>query len=287
MTSSTPDASGRTAQDKIDAIHRPQWCVASEEGRLYWDLICASIRDDAETLRAHLKTDPDCARLQFWYIPPIHFAVREGSLEATRVLWEAYAFEEVRKLITLAEDRGHTSVADYLRERIGAAGAVSDLRLHEAVEASDFAEMERLQQEVAGIGTQRDPLGRTALHLAVIAGDRAASEVLLRGGIEVDTVDHQGFRAAHYACWRSSYWGLRKGCAEALQVLLDGGAADTPTLAAVRGDLEAVRTFIEADSSAVNDGDTLQKRPLSTAVEGGHRELVRFLLDQGADPTLR
>lgn len=213
--------------------------------------------------------------------------MREGSLEATRVLWEAYAFEEVRELITLAEDRGHTSVADYLRERIGAAGAVSDLRLHEAVEASDFAEMERLQQEVAGIGTQRDPLGRTALHLAVIAGDRAASEVLLRGGIEVDTVDHQGFRAAHYACWRSSYWGLRKGCAEALQVLLDGGAADTPTLAAVRGDLEAVRTFIEADSSAVNDGDTLQKRPLSTAVEGGHRELVRFLLDQGADPTLR
>ncbi len=286
MTGSTPDASGRTGQDKIDAIHRPQWCIASEEGRLYWDLLCAAIQNDAGTLREHLQKNPDCARLQFWYIPPIHFAVREGNLEATKVLWEAYAFEEVRELITSAEDRGHATVADYLRERIGAAAAVSDLRLHEAVEASAYREMKRLQQDVAGSGTQRDPLGRTALHLAVIAGDRAAVDILLGGGIEVDAVDHQGFRASHYACWRSSYWGLRKGCAKMLQVLLDGGAADSPTLAAVRGDLEAVRAFIESDSSAVNDGDTLQKRPLSTAVEGGHSELVRFLLDQGADPTL-
>ncbi len=286
MTGSTPDASGRTAQDKIDAIHRPKWCIASEEGRLYWDLICAAIRDDAGTLRGHLRKDPDCARLEFWYTPPIHFAVREGNLAATQVLWEAYAFEEVRELITLAEDRGHTAVADYLHERIGAAAAVSDLRLHEAVEAGDHAEMKRLQQEVAGSGTQRDALGRTALHLAVLAGDRAAVDVLLSGGVEVDAVDHKGFRAAHYACWTTAYWGLRKGCTDVLQALLDGGAADSPTLAAVRGDLEAVRTFIAADASAVNDGDTLQKRPLSTAVEGGHRELVRFLLDQGADPTL-
>ena len=120
MTSSTPDTSGRTAKEKIDAIHRPRWCIASEEGRLHWDLMCAAIRDDAETLSEHLQRDPDCARLQFWYVPPIHFAVREGNLEATKVLWEAYAFEEVRELITSAEDRGHTAVADYLRESIGA-----------------------------------------------------------------------------------------------------------------------------------------------------------------------
>ena len=163
---------------------------------------------------------------------------------------------------------------------------MSDLRLHDAVEASNHAELKRLQQEVADNGTPRDPQGRTALHLAVIAGDRTAVDILLSGGVEVDAVDHQGFRAAHYACWTSSYWGLRKGCIEMLQVLLDGGAADSPTLAAVRGDLETLQSFIEVDSSAVNDGGTLQKRPLSTAVEGGHRELVRLLLDRGADPSL-
>ncbi len=281
-----PDSRLRAAQDKIDAIHRPQWCVATEEGRLYWELMCAAIRDDAEALRGHLEKDPDSARLEYWYRPPIHFAVREGNLAATQILWEAYPFEEVAELITLAEDRGHTSVAAYLRERIGAGAVVPDLPLHEAAQAGDDAEIKRLLQESAGSVNERDALGRTPLHLAVIAGDRASVGDLLSAGVEVDAADHQGFRAAHYACWTSTYWGLRKGCVEMLQVLLDGGAADSPTLAAVRGDLEAVRTFIEADASAVNDGDTLQKRPLSAAVEGDHRELVRFLLDQGADPKL-
>ena len=286
MTASTPDADGRTAQDKIDAIHRPKWCVTSEDGRLYWDLICAAIRDDAETLRRHLEKDRDCARLEFWYTPPIHFAVREGNLAATEVLWHAYPFEEVTDLMTMAEDRGHGVVADYLRDQIGGASAVSDLRLREAVEAADHAELERLLREEPGIGTQRDPKGRTALHMAAIADDRVAVETLLAGGVEVDTVDHQGFRPVHYACWRSTYWGLKKDATELMQVMLDAGAKDSPTLAAARGDLRAVEAFVEADSAAANDGDTLQKRPLSVAVGASHRDLVRFLLDSGADPTL-
>lgn len=287
MTASTPDAAGRTAQEKIDAIHRPKWCVAKEEGRLYWDLICAAIRNDVDTLQGHISKDPDCARLEFWYVPPIHFAVREGSLGATQLLWEAYAFDEVTDLITMAEDRGYTSIADYLREQVGANAATSDLRLHEAVEAEDHEELERLLKEVPGIGGQLDPRGRTALHLAVIAGDLTAIDTLLNGGVEVDVADHEGFRAVHYACWTRTYWGgIKEDASELTRVLLEGGAADSPTLAAVRGDLEAMRAFLQADSLAVNDGDTLQKRPLSTAIEAGHRDLVRFLVDQGADPTL-
>ena len=46
------------------------------------------------------------------------------------------------------------------------------------------------------------------------------------------------------------------------------------------------RAFVAADPAAVNDGDRIQKRPLSAAVEHGHREIVRFLLDNGADPSL-
>jgi hypothetical protein len=141
MTATKPDASGRTPQDKIDAIHRPKWCVSCADGRLYWDLIGAAIRDDAETIREHLRQDPDCARLEFWYTPPLHFAVREGNLDATRVLWEAHAHQEVTDLIAMADDRGHADVAAYLRDSIGAAAVDSDLRLHEAVEAGDHGEI--------------------------------------------------------------------------------------------------------------------------------------------------
>jgi ankyrin repeat protein len=68
--------------------------------------------------------------------------------------------------------------------------------------------------------------------------------------------------------------------------LLDAGAADCATLAAARGDLKTVEAFVEVDSAAVNSGEALQKRPLSAAVEGGHHEIVRYLLEHGADPNL-
>jgi len=50
--------------------------------------------------------------------------------------------------------------------------------------------------------------------------------------------------------------------------------------------MEALRRFVRADPAAVNDGEVLQKRPLSAAVEGRHKEIVRYLLAEGADPSM-
>lgn len=285
-TSTTRDTNGRTPQEKIDALHRPQWCIATDKGQLYWDLVCAAIRDDAHTIRNHLRQHPNCARLEYWYTPPIHFAVQEGNLQATQALWEAYTPEGVTSLIQMAEDRSYTEIAQYLRDAIGMAAATSDLRLHEAVEASDSGEIARLLKEVEDIGTRRDPRGRTALHMAALAGDNTLVRVLLDGGVDVDASDHAGFRAADYALWNSGYWQRAKGGTQLLQTLLDHGATDNVSLTAARGDLEAVRAIVKENPTLVNEGGTLQKRPLSAAVEGGHRALVRLLLDQGADPTL-
>jgi hypothetical protein len=160
MTRTAPDADGRSPQEKIDAMHRPRWCVTSNDGRLYWDLIYATIRNDTDTLSQHLDRDADCARLELWYTPPIHIAV----------------------------DRGHATVAEFLRGAIGAAAATADLRLHEAVEVGDATEVTRLLQEVRGIGVRRDPQGLTALHTAVIAGDVELVHALLAGQVEIDAV---------------------------------------------------------------------------------------------------
>ena len=56
-----------------------------------WDAICAAATGDAEALRRLLARDPNLYRAEYWYTPPIHFAVREGHLEAVRVLLEAGA----------------------------------------------------------------------------------------------------------------------------------------------------------------------------------------------------
>ena len=287
MPTTDSEADGRAPQEKIDAILRPKWCEVSEAGRLYWELICAAIRNDVETIRNHLREEPDCARLEFWYTPPIHFAVREGSLEATRALWEAYPYDEVTRLIRMADDRGHADVADYLRTSIGAETSTGDSRLHEAVKEGNYAEIERLLTEVQGIGADRDSKGRTALHLAVIANNQDAVRALLADGIDIDATDHFGFRAVHYVCWTNQYWTLVEERDGLVQMFLDAGTDDSPTLAAVRGDLDAVRAFVAANPTAVNDGETLQKRPLSAAVERGHHKIVRYLLDHDVDPSLK
>ena len=194
----------RSADQVIAAMLKPAWCEATEEGRLTWAMFCAAIRNDVDALKKHLTEDADRARLEFWYTPPIHFAVREGHLEATRVLWEAYPYNEVTKLIHLADDRGHSAVAEYLREQVGAGALEADLCLHEAVESGDRAEVDRLLAQDNTLTQQQDPAGRTPLHLAAICGQGDLVEVLLNAGAAIDTVDHQGFRPIHYAYWKNN-----------------------------------------------------------------------------------
>ena len=66
----------RTAEEIIDSMIKPASCEQTEEGRLTWDMFCAAIRNDVDTLKQHIAEDPERARLEFWYTPPIHFAVR-------------------------------------------------------------------------------------------------------------------------------------------------------------------------------------------------------------------
>lgn len=275
----------RTPDEVIAGMIKPAWCETTEQGRLTWDMFCAAIRNDAGTLNKHIAEDPDRARLEFWYTPPIHFAVREGNLEAVQILWKAYPFDEVTKLIHLADDRGHEVVSGYLREQIGGGAFEADLRLHEAVESGEMQEIDRLLAE-ADLIEQRDPAGRTPLHRAVIQKQRDLVERLLDTGADVDAVDHQGYRPIHYVYWEGGYWNRKEDETELAGLLLERGARDTITLAAARGDLDAVRAFLQQDRALANDGDAPQKRPISAAVEIGRRDIVQLLLDHDADPAL-
>ena len=79
--------------EKIEAIRQPKWCIKTEERRLYWKLIGAAIKDDVKTIQSCLAENPSSAKLEYWYTPPIHFAVREGNLVATQILWRAYQYK--------------------------------------------------------------------------------------------------------------------------------------------------------------------------------------------------
>ena len=46
-----------------------------------------------EALVALMERDPNLSRAEYFYAPPIHFAVRDGHAEAVRILLDAGAAE--------------------------------------------------------------------------------------------------------------------------------------------------------------------------------------------------
>lgn len=45
-----------------------------------WAVLNAARDGDVAALRALLTRDPTLVRAEYWYTPPLHFAVREGHL---------------------------------------------------------------------------------------------------------------------------------------------------------------------------------------------------------------
>jgi hypothetical protein len=58
--------------------------LESDRERDLWDTIAAG---DTSTLWRLLERDPSLSRAEYWYTQPIHFAVRDGHLEAVRSFW--------------------------------------------------------------------------------------------------------------------------------------------------------------------------------------------------------
>src|SRR5712691_2577428 len=154
-----------------------------------WDAICAAVAGDAEALRRLLERDPNLYRAGYWYTPPIHFAVREGHLEAVRVLLEAGADPAAvglsgESLITVARDRGHETVARLLEEVRAERGrttpdlAGADHAIHLAAAAGDVAQVEKLLDADPQLLHRGDGQGGTPLHRAVGASAREVIELL-------------------------------------------------------------------------------------------------------------
>src|SRR5438552_2089083 len=63
--------------------------LETDRGSKIWETITAAASGDASGLRRLFANDPELSRAGYFYTPPIHFAVREGHLEAVRILLNA------------------------------------------------------------------------------------------------------------------------------------------------------------------------------------------------------
>lgn len=263
-----------------------------------WDIIHAARTGDVEALRRLLDRDPNLSR----YGEPLHFAVREGHLEAVQILIGAGADADLvgpggENLATVARDRGHEAVAVFM-ETVRARGAravPADVTpphpIYTAAISNDVESVRRMLDAEPQLVHLGDHQGATPLHRAVMASARAVIEVLLDRGADIHVRhgsgpgDDSGYAAVDFQPIDLALFWHHRGDTETARLLLARGALYDLSIAAALGDLSRVTTVLDEDPGRIREARPWGKRPLSAAVEFGHDAIARLLLQRGADPT--
>jgi ankyrin repeat protein len=279
--------------------------LESDSGRDAWDMITAAAAGDTSTLRRLIAREPSLINSEYFYTPAIHFAVREGHLEAVQILLEAGADPEWNgyhdgSLIEMARDRGHDTITQLLdearrrRARVAPAEVRSDHPIHLAAEADDTQRVRELLNADATLLERGDSVGGTSLHRAVMGSARQVIALLLDRGADIHAV-HGVAGGARAGWWPEdvraidlAIWGgprARGRDFETARLLLARGADYHLTIAAALGDVDRVTTLLDRDPNRIREAPPNGRRPLSAAVQFGHGAIARLLLARGADPS--
>lgn len=278
--------------------------IAESKGRgpEVWEMFCATIRGDLETIQRLVEANPDLVRCVHYYTQPIKFAVREGHAEIVRYLLKegASPFYRTRifhdSLVNLAADREHEEIVKILEaaisERSGGYRRETETLANELIDAvhtRDYEKTVRIIRNSPDRVRLSNANGTTALHEAVSIGDFHLTRLLLDNGANIQAQAGTGFstgqkpiHVALYAGWRDRI--LIRTKAALAGYLVARGADYNILVASAFGDVRRVREYLDAEPSLANFRDTCDRLPISIAAGRGHHDIVELLLARGADP---
>jgi ankyrin repeat protein len=206
------------------------------ESDAVWETLVAAEAGDVAALRRLLEHDAALVHAAYFYTPAIHYAVREGHLEATRLLLDAGADPERNgyydgSLVDMARDRGHLAIAALLEERRTGAGLIvpgdsrADHPIHRAAEAGDLKRVRAFLDAEPDLVNRGDRTGGPPLHRAVLGRTRSVVRLLLDRGADVNATHGAGVpttanhaQAIDLALWggprtvRPARWRIIVGC---------------------------------------------------------------------------
>ncbi len=274
-------------------------------------LFAAIESDNAAMVRLLVEAGADVNAAEgFGGNTPLHEAVEEGNAEIVQILVDAGADIEAEGFmdqtpLSLAAEEGASEILQILLGQSADNGtqegedkqapAIGSEALFTAIEKGDVETVRLLVEAGADVNAAEGFGGNTPLHEAVKKGDVEIVKILVAAGADVN--------AEGYFDRTPLTLATEEGATEILQILLGTGpdadtsvggedkeAASTPSVgsealysAIEKGNVEMVRILVEAGAD-INAADGFGgNTPLHEAVEQGDAEIVRILVAAGAD----
>jgi ankyrin repeat protein len=245
----------------------------------------------AATAEVLLAKGADVNAAGVYGMTPLHLAAAAGDVKMAEFLLKhgadvnaamsAHLYVNQRATpLQLALENGHAEMAALLASKGGLPkldAAAREQWLRQAFQKRQLGLVLWLEQQ----GTPMAPGqvgGQTPLHLAAELGDRAAVERLLARGADLKALDRAGGDTPLQHAIRGRHRAV-------IELLLDRGASAhrAALVTAVQaGDVDIAALLI-ARGAEVRGGDVFSS-PLRAACDLGKPEMVKLLLDHGADP---
>jgi ankyrin repeat protein len=276
------------------------WAVGN--GLDFWGMICAAATGDIAALKALLDKDPSLVRSHYDYRTAMLFAVQENQVDAAAFLLSRGANPISSgtndTLLTIAQDRGYTEIARILETAIAGNGTPTKggEAIAEAVRSRDVEGVKKTLDEHPGLVHAKDENTNQPIHWAVMTRQPGMIDELLARGADINAKRADGARPLQLVNGDYGFRGWTKDYpVTPMQILVHlrekGAYVDICTACAI-GDIDRVTQLLDEDPAIVNRNSEYityyigSGSPIKNAAARGHINIVKLLLERGADPNL-
>jgi ankyrin repeat protein len=292
-----------TQPDALKKDEPLKWSAG--KGTDVWAMFCACIAGDLGAVQRLLKKDPSLVRSHYNYRKPLYFAVRENRVAVVAFLMEhdpnptGLAVND--SLLDIARDRGYAEMEQLLKTKLTERHGVSPRGepIAVAIREHDLPKVRALLDATPELLQAGDQHSNQPIHWAVMTRQLDVIDELLKRGADLDARRLDGARPIHltngdyhYRGWRDVPKDWPVTPEDVYQHLATRGATIDLGMAAATGNLTRVRELLRQEPSLANQVCDYNSyyigcgAPLKNAAARGHLEIVKLLLECGADPNL-
>jgi ankyrin repeat protein len=279
------------------------WSVGT--GMEVWEMFLAAMKGDLETVKRMVGKNPNIVRCHYAYRTPLYFAVRENRTDIAEFLLD-HAADPIGlavndSLLEITRDRGYVEMEKLLESKLFSLHAASPKGelIALAIRERDLPKVRGMLDADPSLLHAGDARGNQPIHWVVMTRQIELIDDLLGRGADINARRQDGARPIHLSNGDYSYRGWRDVPKETtttpaavLDHLIARGAYLDIWTAAHLGNLDRVRELLDDDPSLANKVSEYNSyylgcgSALKNAAAKGHMQIVKLLLERGANPNL-